>query len=112
VGRGRLGIDADGLAKFLRRVGERFPLERAVLFGSRQRGDELVESDYDLLLVSAAFASLRFADRIAEVQALWDLPEGLEPLCYTPEELERKRGEIGIVAEALKEGRELPLPRP
>jgi predicted nucleotidyltransferase len=110
VGRGRLGVDAEGIAKFLRRVDERFPLERAVLFGSRARGDELVESDYDLLLASQAFAGMGFAERIAEVHALWDLPEGLEPLCYAPDELERKRREIGIVAEALREGRELPLP--
>jgi hypothetical protein len=112
MGRGRLGVDAEGIGKFLRRVSERFPLERAVLFGSRARGDELVESDYDLLLVSEAFRGLGFAERIAEVQALWDLPEGLEPLCYTPDELERKRREIGIVAEGLREGRELSVHRP
>jgi predicted nucleotidyltransferase len=109
VGR-RLGVDEEGLAKFLRRVDERFPLERAVLFGSRARGDELAESDYDLLLVSPGFAGLAFAERIAEVQGLWELPESVEPLCYTPEELERKRHEIGIVAEALREGRALALP--
>jgi hypothetical protein len=107
---GRLGVDADAVAKFLGRVNERYPLERAVLFGSRARGDELRESDYDMLLVSAAFGGLRFTERIAEMLDLWDLPEGLEPLCYTPEEFERKRSEIGIVAEALREGRELSLP--
>jgi hypothetical protein len=106
---GRLGVDADALTKFLQRVNERYPLERAVLFGSRARGDELCESDYDMLLVSAAFRDLPFTERIAEVLDLWDLPEGLEPLCYTPEEFERKRSEIGIVAEALREGRELSL---
>jgi hypothetical protein len=107
---GRLGVDEDAVAKFLRRVNERYPLERAVLFGSRARGDELRESDYDMLLVSAGFHGLPFTERIAEVLDLWELPEGLEPLCYTPEEFERKRSEIGIVAEALREGRELPLP--
>jgi predicted nucleotidyltransferase len=111
MGRRRLGVDEHALAKFLERVERRFPLERAVLFGSRARGDELVESDYDLLLVSPAFAGVGFAERIAEIQALWDLPEGLEPLCYAPDEFERKRREISIVAEALREGRELLPPR-
>jgi predicted nucleotidyltransferase len=110
--RERLGVDAAGLAKFLRRVGERFVLERAILFGSRARGDELAESDYDVVLVSSAFAGLHFADRIAAVLDFWELPQSLEPLCYTPEELARKRSEIGIVAEAVREGRELSLPAP
>jgi hypothetical protein len=110
MGVGRLGVDLAGLQKFLARVDERFPLERAWLFGSRARGDELRESDYDLLLVSAGFAGLGFAERIAEVQALWELPEDLEPLCYTPDELARKQREIGTVAEALREGRALELP--
>lgn len=110
MGPGRLGVDEAGLAKFLRRVGERFPLERALLFGSRARGDELAESDYDLLLVSPSFAELAFTDRIAAVLDFWELQEPLEPLCYSPPELERKRHEIGIVAEALREGRALPLP--
>jgi hypothetical protein len=110
MGVGRLGVDEAGLAKFLRRVNERFPLERALVFGSRARGDELRESDYDLLLVSPGFGDLGFAERIAAVQSLWELPESLEPLCYTPEELTRKRREIGTVSEALREGRELPLP--
>jgi predicted nucleotidyltransferase len=110
MGVGRLGVDEAGLAKFLRRVGERFPLRRAVLFGSRARGDELRESDYDVLLVSDRFGDLPFQDRIAEVLDFWDLPESVEPLCYTPEELERKSHEIGIVAEALREGRDLPVP--
>lgn len=108
---GHLGVDRDALAKFLARVGERFPLERALLFGSRARGDELTESDYDVLLVSNAFAGLNPSERVAEVLDRWELPQSLEPLCYTPEEFERKRGEIGIVSEALREGRELPLPR-
>ncbi len=111
MGAGRLGVDASALAKFLASVHERFPLERAVLFGSRARGDELAESDYDLILVSRGFASLPFAERIASVQERWALREDLEPLCYTPDEFSRKSREIGTVSEALREGRELSLPR-
>lgn len=50
---------------------------------------------------------MRFTERLASVRDLWTLPERLEVLCYTPAELERKRGQIGIVSEAVREGREL-----
>jgi predicted nucleotidyltransferase len=110
MGDGRLGVDEQGLAQFVRRVHRRWPLERAVLFGSRARGDELRESDYDLILVSAAFGGLPFTERMMLVRDLWSLGERLEVLCYTPEEFERKRSEIGIVAEGLRQGRELAIP--
>jgi hypothetical protein len=31
-------------------------------------------------------------------------PIEIEPLCYTPEEFEVKKNQIGIVSEAIKEG--------
>lgn len=37
----------------------------------------------------------------------WDGPVDLEPLCYTPEEFEKKKKQIGIVSEAVKEGIEI-----
>jgi hypothetical protein len=110
MGRGDLGVDESALGAFLARVQTSFPLERALLFGSRARGDELCESDYDVLLVSAAFEGMRFTERLAAVRDLWTHPGRLEALCYTPAEFERKRREIGIVAEAVREGRDLPLP--
>jgi len=97
---------------FLAQVNQRFPLERAILFGSRARGDELKSSDYDLLLVSPAFSGLGFADRIGEVLKLWELEVGLEPLCYTPEEFEERSRKITVVAEALREGRQIWPPHP
>ncbi len=110
MGRGSLGVDEAGLGAFLARVDARFSLERALLFGSRARGDELRESDYDVVLVSAAFEGTRFTERLAAVRDFWALPERLEVLCYTPAEFERKRHEIGIVSEAVREGRDLALP--
>jgi len=41
---------------------------------------------------------------------IWPGPHGIEPLCYTPEEFDRKRQQICVVAEAVKEGVEVPLP--
>lgn len=101
---GHLGVDRARLERFLHRVAERFPLERALLFGSRARGTELVESDYDLVLVSPAFEGMPWQERIRAVMDLWDLEVDLQPLCYAPEEFRQKAQEISTVAEAVREG--------
>ncbi len=82
----------------------RLPLARVILFGSRARGDELDDSDYDLLFVSPAFAGVAWTARLRAILELWDLDVDLEPLCYTPEELARKAREISTVAEAVRDG--------
>ena len=77
---------------------------RAIAFGSRVRGDALSTSDLDLILVSPWFADIPFLRRSVAVLELLDYPGGLELLCYTPEEFEEKRHELGIVHVALEEG--------
>ncbi|HWQ29249.1 MAG TPA: nucleotidyltransferase [Dehalococcoidia bacterium] len=64
----------------------------------------MLKSDYDLVLVSPAFAGVPWPDRLRAVLDLWDLDVDLQPLCYTPEEFRRKAAEISTVAEAVKEG--------
>lgn len=83
-----------------------------ILFGSRARGEHLKGSDVDLLVVSPDFAGIPFLKRIREIVALWDSDLDLEVLPYTPDEFERKRREIGIVAVAAAEGVEIPPPHP
>ena len=77
---------------------------RVIAFGSRVRGDALSTSDLDLILVSPWFASVPFLRRAATILELLDYPGGLELLCYTPEEFEQKRHELGTVRVALEEG--------
>jgi len=91
----------------LPRLRERFAPLRAIVFGSRARGDALSTSDLDLILVSPRFASVPFLDRPVLVLEALDYAGGLELLCYTPEEFERKREELGIVRVAVAEGMEL-----
>jgi predicted nucleotidyltransferase len=79
------------------------PLQ-VIAFGSRVRGDALSTSDLDLILVSPWFASVPFLKRSPAVLELLDYPGGLELLCYTPEEFEARRQELGIVRVALEEG--------
>ncbi|HSD57502.1 MAG TPA: nucleotidyltransferase domain-containing protein [Methanotrichaceae archaeon] len=95
------------LRKFKRLVEKRFRLEKMILFGSRARDDWLYTSDVDLILVSENFQSMNFLQRMREISLLWDCDLLLEPLCYTPEEFERKKGELGIVRNALKYGIEI-----
>jgi predicted nucleotidyltransferase len=77
---------------------------RVLVFGSRAQGNALKESDLDLLVVSKSFERILFIQRAARL--LWTLrvPFPIDALCYTPEEYERKRKEIGIVKVASKEG--------
>lgn len=64
-------------------------LEFAYLFGSHARGDPHPDSDIDLLLVSWDFADMPVTQqwRILGKAAL-ALMEPVEPLAYTPEEVE------------------------
>ena len=80
-----------------------------ILFGSRALGRELKESDIDLIVVTDSFRNLEFVNRPAIVlrilrAARIRVPVGLDLLCYTREEFERKKHEIGTVAEALSYG--------
>lgn len=91
----------------LPRLRERFAPLRVIVFGSRARGEALSTSDLDLILVSPRFASVPFLERPVKVLESLDYPGGLELLCYTPEEFEAKREEMGIVRAAEQEGVEL-----
>ena len=96
-----MGEARDRVLEFARRVAE--VLDLALLFGSRVRGDWLVDSDYDVLLVSHEFEGVKFDERARRVSHLWQ-GRGLELLCYTPGEFEEKKEQIGTVATAAAEG--------
>lgn len=101
---GHLGVKWERLSVFLSKVNDRFPLVEAILFGSRARGDELYDSDYDLILVSPAFKGVPWTKRVASVLELWDMDVSAEPMCYTPEEFSAKSGELCSTARAVQEG--------
>lgn len=75
-----------------------------ILFGSRGRGDWLLTSDADVMIVSPDFGGRRFVDRSAEVLRHWRGRVALEVFCYTPDEIAERKREFGLVAQALKEG--------
>lgn len=92
---------ARAFAKRLRKV---FDLNNIFLFGSRARGDNFLESDFDFVIVSEDFKNIPFIFRASKIYDYWNQKQDIEPLCYTPEEFEKKKKQIGIVQQALKEG--------
>jgi predicted nucleotidyltransferase len=93
------------IESFVERVRTKYQITQAIFFGSRAGGDYLVNSDYDIILVSPDFQGVFFSQRSALMYDFWThWPLEIEPLCYTPEEFEKKKGQIGIVSEAIKEG--------
>lgn len=95
------------VADFAEALKERFRANKVILFGSRARGDWLHESDYDFVVVSPTFEGIPFVRRAVPLYEFWYQWPGVELLCYTPEEFDVKRQQIGIVAEAVREGIEL-----
>jgi hypothetical protein len=108
------------LDRYARRVGDRWPLDRALLGGARvddarglgeqrERGDE-----YVVVLVSTAFDGVPWLERVYQAGSLWDAYEMGGPVdvhCYTPAEFERKRDSLRVVRETAEHGLEL-LPTP
>lgn len=92
------------LRDFLQRLERKLAPERVILFGSRARGDHAATSDYDMLIVSDAFRDVPWAERAGRVMLLWDLPLDLEAICLTPEEFERRSGDLTVVGVAAREG--------
>src|SRR3989338_9841839 len=101
-----MGKKADAKIKdFIKKVKKKYRIEKAILFGSRARGDNFNDSDYDIIIVSPDFANILFTQRIAKMYDFWKhYPLDIEPICYTPEEFEKKKKQIGLVQQAVKEG--------
>ena len=95
--------------RFIRKLMNRYTLHKVILFGSRARGNNLKTSDFDFIIVSPDFEGIHFLKRMSSIYEYWDEHYDVEPLCYTPEEFEEKRREIGIVSEAVREGIEVSL---
>ena len=102
-----MGAEADQRERVIglvRRFLRRARLEEGIVFGSRVRGDYLMASDVDLIVVSQAFEGVRVLDRVRQLLDCWDGTEDLEVLPYTPAEFERARGSSGVIQAALTYG--------
>ena len=110
------GINRDELGKYVRRVSDRFPVDRALVGGARvddehgageqrERGPEWV-----VVLVSEAFDGMPWLERVYQCGALWDAAEmgdHADVHCYTPQEFQRKRESLPLVRRVSDHGIDL-----
>jgi uncharacterized protein len=109
-------IDRRELDRYVRRVTDRWPVQRALLAGARvddangappqrERGPE-----YVVVLVSDHFDGVPWLERVYQAGSLWDAYEmgaRAEVHCYTPAEFERKAEQLPMVRAAVERGLEL-----
>ena len=113
------GVNRRELDRYVQRISDRWPLERALLGGARvdderglgsqrERGPEFV-----VVLVSEFFAGVPWLERVYQAGSLWDASEMGAPAdvhCYTPAEFERKRVTLARVRDAAETGMDLLAP--
>ena len=92
---------------FGKKIKKKFDVQNLILFGSKARGDNLKYSNYDFIAVSKKFKDKKSFLRAVDFYDYWDEKQDLEIICYTPEEFERKKKQIGIVKTAIGEGIEI-----
>jgi uncharacterized protein len=94
------------LRAYLRRVGERWPLEAA--YHRRRDPNE----EHLVVLVSDGFDGMPWLERTTTARNLWDsgvMEGGVDVHCYTSAEIERKRATVRPIAAAIEKGNEVPL---
>jgi len=79
-------------------------LDKMILFGSYARNKQSESSDVDLLVVSDDFENVKSFKRAKDLYLDWDVDVDVDFVCLTNKELKKKRNEVGIISEALKEG--------
>ncbi|MFA4905490.1 MAG: nucleotidyltransferase domain-containing protein [Candidatus Margulisiibacteriota bacterium] len=94
----------DFLSKYKKIIKSTYNPYGVWFFGSRISGIPKEESDIDMIVVSDKFKGIKFIYRMGEVLKKIDYPKHIDALCYTPEEFEKKRNEIGMVKDALEQG--------
>lgn len=90
------------LQKFKKKLEKRIRVKSLILFGSRAKGQEKENSDIDLIIVSEDFAGQKSYKRPVNFYVDWDSEYDTDIICLTPQELEKKRKEIGIIKNAMK----------
>ncbi|MGQ0797380.1 MAG: nucleotidyltransferase domain-containing protein [Methanobacteriota archaeon] len=108
-----MGSPSDGLIRQLRafraKASRRYPIRQMILFGSRAKGRARPDSDVDLIVVSEAFRRKNAIDRAYLMRLEWDLEYAVDFLCYTPEEFSAFAKVPGMIREAMREGKRIPV---
>jgi hypothetical protein len=104
MGRERIKVNIAEVEDFLRRIGSKYNIKKAIIFGSAVRGKFKEDSDIDLIIVSDEFKGKSALKRPVQLYLEWDLDYPVEFICYTTDEFEELRNRVSLVSEALKEG--------
>ena len=99
-------LDREALGRYARRVGDRWPLERAHVGGSRVTGAQDGPA-FLVILVSSGFDGIPWLERVHQAESLWDgaeMGDRAEVHCYTPVEFERKLHQLPAVRDAAERG--------
>ena len=114
MGSGELNLRE--LGRYVARVSDRWPVERALLGGARvedargagpqrERGPE-----YVVVLVSPHFGGVPWLERVYQAGNLWDSSEmgaNADVHCYTPKEFDRKVERLAAVRAVAEHGVDL-----
>lgn len=93
------------LNEMVKRIAASVHPERIILFGSRSRGTNRPDSDFDLLVISKS-TQPRFRRSAPLYTSLADIPVEVDVLVYTPEEVkEWSAVPEAFVTTAVREGR-------
>uniref|UniRef100_A0A7C3WJM6 DNA polymerase III subunit beta n=1 Tax=Thermofilum pendens TaxID=2269 RepID=A0A7C3WJM6_THEPE len=92
----------EALEKLAARAREELGDVEIYLFGSYARGDWLLDSDVDLVVVSPKFEGLSMGERYALVRRMLPAQISAEVLAYTPEEFARAKRRSVILRDASK----------
>ena len=86
------------------RILDLFSPRHIIAFGSRVNGTAKEDSDIDLIVVSDAFEGMPFLERARKFNEAIPWHIRVDAWCLTVKEFERLRRQVGIVADACREG--------
>jgi hypothetical protein len=92
------------LKNFKINVLKKYPDAKIILFGSRARGDNLKNSDYDLIVLSDLFKGKKIPERF-DVYECFEGKNNVDILPYTFEEFDEYSNRLTIAGKAKKEGK-------
>ena len=98
--------EAETINEFTKQLVKRLQPTAIILFGSRARGTQHEDSDYDLIIVSEHFEGLQWFDRIRSVVKVWmsikgRAVQGLDIVPYTPAEFAHRRERSTVLLDAM-----------
>lgn len=95
------------LRQFRDKISKNHKIKAVILFGSRLTTEANEDSDIDLIVVGEEFRGKDALKRSPFLYLEWDLDYPVDFLCYTPEEFEVEKKQVGIVREAVEKGIEI-----